>query len=60
MNTDGAFSRTRGVASAGVVSRDEKGEWLLGFSRSIGLATVLISEAWAIYDLPGIVVFMKS
>ncbi|MBA0634313.1 hypothetical protein Godav_022220 [Gossypium davidsonii] len=50
INTDGAFSMTRVVASSGVVFRDEKGEWLLGFSRSIGLATVLQSKPWAIYD----------
>ncbi|KAK5783428.1 hypothetical protein PVK06_037936 [Gossypium arboreum] len=50
INTDAAFSMTRGVASAGVVFRDEKGECLLGFSGTIGLATVLKSEPWAIYD----------
>ncbi|MBA0815447.1 hypothetical protein Gohar_000217 [Gossypium harknessii] len=38
------------MASAGEVVRDDKGDWISGFSRSLGVATVLHSELWAILD----------
>lgn len=40
----------RGLASAGGAFRNDKGEWILGFPRSIGVATVLQSQLWAIFD----------
>ncbi|MBA0866141.1 hypothetical protein Goshw_018246, partial [Gossypium schwendimanii] len=38
------------MASVGGIFRDDKSEWILGFSHSIGVATVLLSEIWATFD----------
>ncbi|XP_012461277.1 uncharacterized protein LOC105781288 [Gossypium raimondii] len=50
INTDGAPIKSSAMASAGEVVRDDKGDWISGFSRSLGVATVLHSELWAILD----------
>lgn len=50
INTDEAPIKSSAIASAGEVVRDDKGDWISGFSRSLGVATVLHSELWAILD----------
>lgn len=39
INTDGAIADSSIMASAGGVIRDGKGEWILGFSRYLGVGT---------------------
>ncbi|KAH1081705.1 hypothetical protein J1N35_021466 [Gossypium stocksii] len=50
INTDGARADSGMMALAGGVIRDDKGEWILGFSQNIGVGTVLQSELLAIFD----------
>ena len=37
-------------AGGGGVIRDSSGKWVKGFSRSIGVATSVMTECWAIRD----------
>ncbi|KAL4377944.1 hypothetical protein GQ457_02G018140 [Hibiscus cannabinus] len=46
INTDGARSITSGLASCGGVGRDFSGTWCFGFSRDLGLCSVLEAELW--------------
>ncbi|KAK5784281.1 hypothetical protein PVK06_038804 [Gossypium arboreum] len=50
INTDRARADSGMMASAGGVIRDDKGQWILGFSQNIGVGTVLQSELLAIFD----------
>ncbi|KAE8724718.1 hypothetical protein F3Y22_tig00009942pilonHSYRG00148 [Hibiscus syriacus] len=49
LNVDGAVSTQTGVGTTGGVFRDCEGSWLLGFSKTIGMAQLLQTELWAIY-----------
>ncbi|KAK9041594.1 hypothetical protein V6N11_016688 [Hibiscus sabdariffa] len=50
INTDGARSITSGLASCGGVGRDSSGTWCFGFSRDLGLCSVLEAELWGVYE----------
>ena len=50
LNTDGALLGNLGKAGGGGVIRDSSGKWVKGFSRSIGVATSVMAECWAIRD----------
>ncbi|KAL4367798.1 hypothetical protein GQ457_05G016360 [Hibiscus cannabinus] len=50
INTDGARSITSGLASCGGVGRDFSGTWCFGFSRDLGLCSVLEAELWGVYE----------
>ena len=50
MNTDGASFDNLGNAWRGGIIRDSKGKWVRGFSRSIGYATSIVAEVWALRD----------
>jgi len=44
LNTDGAVKGGTGPAGAGGVLRDDKGEWILGFSEYLGHCTAIKAE----------------
>ena len=48
LNTDGAAKGNPGLAGAGGVIRDHKGEWILGFSENSGCCSPLKAEIKAI------------
>jgi len=48
LNTDGAVKRTLGPAGAGGVLRDDKGEWILGFSEYLGHCSTLTAKLKAV------------
>ncbi|KAL4347146.1 hypothetical protein GQ457_17G016800 [Hibiscus cannabinus] len=50
VNADGAVSGSDGRVATGGVLRDDSGKWLFGFSRSLGICSVLIAEVWAAHD----------
>lgn len=50
LNTDGAANRVLGVAGGGGLIRDEYGNWVVGFSRRIGITNSFMAEAWALRD----------
>ena len=50
LNTNGASLGNPGKAGGGGVIRDSSGKWVKGFSRSIGVATSVMAECWAIRD----------
>ncbi|KAE8722513.1 hypothetical protein F3Y22_tig00013960pilonHSYRG00174 [Hibiscus syriacus] len=50
-NTDGAVGEADRMNVAGGVIRDARREWIFGFSRSIGICSILNAELWAIYDV---------
>ncbi|KAL4326271.1 hypothetical protein GQ457_11G005490 [Hibiscus cannabinus] len=50
INTDAAVAGSDRLATIGGVFRDHTGKWIFGFSRKVGVSTVLIAELWAIHD----------
>ncbi|KAL4362541.1 hypothetical protein GQ457_04G033940 [Hibiscus cannabinus] len=50
VNVDGARRKGDGVIACGGVVRDDDGGWRGGFSRLIGIGSVIEAELWAIYD----------
>ena len=50
LNIDGLAQGTSGLASGGGVLRDDKGYWVLGYSRKIGKTTSFLAEWWALRD----------
>ena len=50
LNTDGASLGNPGKAGSGVLIKDSEGRWIRGFSRSVGRATSVIAELWALRD----------
>ena len=50
LNTDGASCGNPGKAGGGGVIRDCHGDWVKGFSRSIGHTTSVVAEWWALSD----------
>ena len=50
LNTDGASFGNLGNACRGGIIRDSKRKWVRGFLRSIGYATSIVAEVWALRD----------
>ncbi|KAL4283772.1 hypothetical protein GQ457_16G009340 [Hibiscus cannabinus] len=50
-NVDGAVIPVDLTAACGGVLRDDSGQWLLGFSRSLGCCSVLFAELWGVHDV---------
>ena len=50
LNTDGASLGNPGAAGAGGLIRNSSGEWVKGFARSVGFATSVTAEFWALRD----------
>ncbi|GER38152.1 polynucleotidyl transferase, partial [Striga asiatica] len=50
VNVDGSVKSQNGEATAAGIIRDSQATWLGGFVHRIGIAQVLESELWSIYD----------
>ena len=50
LNTDGASIGNPGKAGDGGIIRDCHGDWVKGYSRSIGYTTNVLAEWWALWD----------
>ncbi|KAL4388752.1 hypothetical protein GQ457_09G005630 [Hibiscus cannabinus] len=50
LNCDGAVVPSSGFSSCGGVIRNEFGGWLIGFSRKLGICSVIEAELWGIYE----------
>ena len=50
LNTDGAASKALGVAGGGGLIRDNQGNWIVSFSRRIGVTNSFMAEVWALRD----------
>ena len=50
LNTDGSSLGNPGLASGGGVIRDEPSNWVIGFSRRIGVSSSFEVELWALRD----------
>ncbi|KAL4280940.1 hypothetical protein GQ457_03G011290 [Hibiscus cannabinus] len=50
VNTDGARNTGSGLTACGGVGRDSEGNWCFGFSRALGLCSVLEAELWGVYE----------
>ena len=48
LNTDGAAKGNLGPAGAGRVLRDDKGEWIIGFSENLGYCSAIKAEIRAV------------
>lgn len=49
LNTDGA-RKALGLASLGGLIRNDRGEWVEGFSMNIGLCSITNSKLWGHYQ----------
>ncbi|KAK8537856.1 hypothetical protein V6N12_044002 [Hibiscus sabdariffa] len=50
LNTDGAVCVDSGMASCGGVLRTDAGGWVIGFSKRLGICTVLEAELWVVFE----------
>jgi len=50
LNTNGASLGNLGKAGGEGIIRDSQGNWVKGFSRSIGYTTSVMSKLWALRD----------
>ena len=50
LNTDGSSLGNPGLAGGGGVIREESGNWVVGFSRKIGVTSNFDAELWALRD----------
>ncbi|KAK9044021.1 hypothetical protein V6N11_072344 [Hibiscus sabdariffa] len=50
INTDAAVAGSDRLATIGGVFRDHTRKWIFGFSRKVGVSTVIIAKLWAIHD----------
>ena len=50
LNIDGSALGNPGRAGCGGIIRNDRGDWLGGFSRCIGVTTSFIAELWALRD----------
>ena len=50
LNMDGAFNGDIGLASCGGIVRDERGWWVNGFSKQIGITNNFEAELWGLRE----------
>ncbi|KAL0016773.1 hypothetical protein SO802_003842 [Lithocarpus litseifolius] len=50
LNYDGSSRKNPGVADSGGLIRNEKGEWICGFAKKIGITTRFTAELWGLRD----------
>ncbi|KAK9013943.1 hypothetical protein V6N11_005118 [Hibiscus sabdariffa] len=50
LNCDEAVVTSSGYSTCGGVIRNAAGDWLIGFSRKLGICSVIESELWGIYE----------
>ncbi|KAK8565298.1 hypothetical protein V6N12_058864 [Hibiscus sabdariffa] len=43
-------TRKSGLAACGGMVRNEDGDWLIGFSKRIGICSILEAELWGLYE----------
>ncbi|KAG8493011.1 hypothetical protein CXB51_012640 [Gossypium anomalum] len=48
LNTDGSVNYENMFAAAGGLLRDQKGAWIVGYTRYLGICEVIVSELWGI------------
>lgn len=48
MNIDGSSIGTSGIARGGCIIKNEHGEWIVGFSRNIDIASGSVAELWTL------------
>ena len=50
LNTDGSAVGNHEIASGGGLIRNENGDWVMGFARSLGQTSRIMAELWALKD----------
>ena len=50
LNTDGFAVGNVGIAGGGGLIRNENGDWIIGFARSLGITSGVMVELWALKD----------
>ncbi|KAE8657871.1 hypothetical protein F3Y22_tig00116976pilonHSYRG00007 [Hibiscus syriacus] len=50
LNTDGAVSNSTSLGSAGGLLRHSLGNWLRGFSKSLGITSPVHAELWGLFE----------
>ena len=50
LNTDGSNVGNLGIASGGGLIRNENGDWVMGFARSLGITSGVMAKLWALKD----------
>ena len=50
LNSDGSSMGNPGLAGGGGLIRNERGEWIKGYARAIGITTSVAAELWALRD----------
>lgn len=50
LNTDGAAESNPGAAAAGVIIRDQDGNWIYGFKHNIGVGTSMEAGLWGVFS----------
>ena len=50
LNLDGSSLGNPSLAGVGGLIRNDKGEWIKGYARAIGLTTSVAAELWALGD----------
>ncbi|KAL0002820.1 hypothetical protein SO802_016601 [Lithocarpus litseifolius] len=50
LNSDGSARGNPGLACSGGLIRNEKGEWVKGYARAIGITSSVAAEFWALRD----------
>ena len=50
LNMDGVASKALGLVGGGRLIRDDIGNWVIGFSKRIGIINSFMAEVWALRD----------
>lgn len=50
INTDGARKAANGLASAGGLIRNHRGDWIIGFTTNIGCTSSFMAELWGLRE----------
>ena len=50
LNTNGACNELHGLAGCGGVVRSEDGQWVVGFSKRIGVTNSFAAELWGLRE----------
>lgn len=48
LNTDGSAVGNSGIAGGGGLIRNENGDWIMGFAKSLGITSGVMAELWAL------------
>ncbi|XVE95422.1 hypothetical protein REPUB_Repub02eG0095600 [Reevesia pubescens] len=50
INIEDSVKDATGMAFAGEIIRDDKGEWMGGFFSKIGICSIITAELWTIFQ----------